>query len=328
MLPIFLTACVTCTAAHLPPTLPPTLDAPIPKREAADTQRRLYLRQSELETELEDLNAHHDALRVELARMDASIENASDTSFHRTPSSSATSMGGRGGRLRAGGGRVASPKSTGRDPASIGAEVGGAVGGILRGKFWSGWGGGSVTSADTNGGGSTGEVGTGKGPAAAARKGSKARREGGRRDGEGKISAGAAGAGEADQQVRQVSFSACCLCCCRVRLHCFRLFVCPQVLARRRTNQSLAPCMSSGVKCPNKMETPCVGVGRNDCAACCWCADDYCRAQRRSTGSIRFGDATRTIPLTERTHGNGVAFKRTHSPERIVLGQGNAWRGN
>ncbi|CBN78837.1 conserved unknown protein [Ectocarpus siliculosus] len=171
------------------------------EREAADTQRRLYLRQSELETELEDLNAHHDALRVELARMDASIENASDASFRRTPSSSATSMGGRGGgRLRAGGGSVASPKSTGRDPASIGAEVGGAVGGILRGKFWSGWGGGSVTSADTNGGGSTGEAGAGKGPAAAARKGSKARREGGRGYGEGKISTGAAGAGEADHQ--------------------------------------------------------------------------------------------------------------------------------
>ncbi|CAB1113140.1 unnamed protein product [Ectocarpus sp. CCAP 1310/34] len=171
------------------------------EREAADTQRRLYLRQSELETELEDLNAHHDALRVELARMDASIENASDASLRRIPSSSATSMVGRGGgRLRAGGGSVASPKSTGRDPASIGAEVGGAVGGILRGKFWSGWGGGSVTSADTNGGGSTGDAGAGKGPAAAARKGSKARREGGRGDGEGKISAGAAGAGEADQR--------------------------------------------------------------------------------------------------------------------------------
>ncbi|CAN0049448.1 unnamed protein product [Ectocarpus sp. 4 AP-2014] len=174
------------------------------EREAADTQRRLYLRQSELETELEDLNAHHDALRVELARMDASIENASDASFRRTPSSSATSMVGKGGgRLRAGGSSVASPKSTGRDPASIGAEVGGAVGGILRGKFWSGWGGGSMTSADTNGGDSTGDAGAGKGPAAAARKGSKARREGGRGDGEGKISAGAAGAagaGEADQQ--------------------------------------------------------------------------------------------------------------------------------
>lgn len=214
MLLMFLATCATYTAAYLPPTPPPTLGHSIPKREAADTQRRLYLRQSELETELEDLNAHHDALRLELARMDASIENASDASFRHTPSSSATSMGGkRGGGSRARGGSVASPRSTGRDPASIGAEVGGAVSGILRGKFWSGWGGGSVTSADTNGGGSTGEAGADKGPAAAARKGSKARREGGRGDGEGKISAGAAGAGEADQQVRQVSISACCLCC-------------------------------------------------------------------------------------------------------------------
>lgn len=112
----------------------------VTQREAADTQRRLYLRQSELETELEDLHAHHDALRVEMARMDASMQDAADASF---PSSS--SLSGRGG----GGGAAGARKSAGRDPAAIGAEVGGAVGGVLSGRFWSGWRGGGGGPADT-----------------------------------------------------------------------------------------------------------------------------------------------------------------------------------
>lgn len=109
------------------------------QREAADTKRRLYLRQSELETELEDLNAHHDALRVEIARMDAAAADA-DASL---PSSS--SLSGRGGGV----GDAAGRKSAGRDPAAIGAEVGGAVGGVLRGRFWSGWRGGGGGPSDT-----------------------------------------------------------------------------------------------------------------------------------------------------------------------------------
>lgn len=154
----------------------------VAQREAADTQRRLYLRQSELETELEDLNAHHDALRVEMARMDASMQDAADDSF---PSSSSSS--GRGG-----GGGAAGRKSAARDPAAIGAEVGGAVGGVLSGRFWSGWRGGGGGTADTAEGAAS----------RASREGaSKISKAGG--GGSGSTRSGVvAGAGDATQEVR------------------------------------------------------------------------------------------------------------------------------
>eukprot|EP00903_Cladosiphon_okamuranus_P008831 g8457.t2 len=151
------------------------------EREAADTQRRLYLRQSELETELEDLNAHHDALRVEMARMDASMQDAADASLASSSSSSG----------RAGGGAAAGRKSAGRDPAAIGAEMGGAVGGVLRGRLWSGWRGGGGGPADTEEGASgrvRGQAGEG------ASKKSKARGAGGTQPG------AVAGGGDATQE--------------------------------------------------------------------------------------------------------------------------------
>lgn len=137
------------------------------QREAADTQRRLYLRQSELETELEDLNALHDALRVEMARMDASMQDAADADASLPSSSSSLrSRDGRGG----GGGVTAARKSAGRDPAAIGAEVGGAVGGVLSGRFWSGWRGGGGGPADTAERPATGRVGGQAGQEEASKK--------------------------------------------------------------------------------------------------------------------------------------------------------------
>lgn len=156
------------------------------QREAADTQRRLYVRQSELEGDLEDLHARHDALRVEMARMDASMQDAADASF---PSSSSSSLSGRRGGGGVSDGSDAARKATGRDPASMGAEVGGAVGGIFRGRFWSGWGGGG-------GGGDSDAVSIAAGVdevgSAAASKKSKA--SGGGGGGGGKRSGGEAGA--------------------------------------------------------------------------------------------------------------------------------------
>lgn len=114
------------------------------QREAADTQRRLYRQQTELEVELEELRTSHDSLRIEIARMDATLQDAAEAA-DRNSSLVSRRSGTAVSNVMTTDGDVArdGKHSTGsrgkRNAEEIGAEIGGAVGGILRGKFWTGW---------------------------------------------------------------------------------------------------------------------------------------------------------------------------------------------
>lgn len=149
------------------------------QREAANTQRRLHRQQTQLESDLEELQTNYDALRLEMARMDASIQDAAElntpsvSSF--SPSPIRKSGGGGGGSdfpIAHGPTRGAISERSGRDATAMGAGLGASVGNILRGRLWTGFGGGS-------GGGGVGGLEDGRSPTALATAGKQERGTGG-----------------------------------------------------------------------------------------------------------------------------------------------------
>lgn len=84
------------------------------------------------------MRVNYDALRVEMARMDASMQDAADSRYD----ASGSSTGARGLRGRGSGsvGEDDIERKGFKDATALGAEVGSAVGGIFKGKLWSGWG--------------------------------------------------------------------------------------------------------------------------------------------------------------------------------------------
>ena len=117
------------------------------------------------------MRANYDALRVEMARMDSSMQDAADAS-----SFSAERRGGAG--ADGGGDGATTDKNAGGVAARIGEEVGGAVGGIFRGQFWPGWGSGSGRGGGAEGRGrGAGGGGGGGGGVVATEKGTTGRRE-------------------------------------------------------------------------------------------------------------------------------------------------------
>lgn len=92
------------------------------------------------------MRASHDELRVEIARMDATMQDAAEAADReRTQSAAAAGTGADRSDSSS------DHKRSRRDAAEIGADFGGAVGDILRGKFWSGWGGPTNEREDRKG---------------------------------------------------------------------------------------------------------------------------------------------------------------------------------